>query len=60
MELEVFTQPLCPYSYALKHLLTGHGVAFVEQDIVTNPEARKAFFQLRAPVVPVFYDWATK
>jgi len=44
VEMEVFIQPLCPYSYALKHLLTGLGVAFVERNIVTDSEARKAFF----------------
>lgn len=51
--MELFTQPLSPYSAMMKHVRTTLGVPFVERDVVGDREARKEFWQMGASLLPV-------
>ncbi len=56
MHLELFTQPLCPYSRILKHVLNILDVPFIERDIVSDREARKDFVHTGSKILPVLRD----
>lgn len=53
MFLELYTQPLCPYSQMLKYILKVNNIPFIEHDIVSDIEARKDFIATKSKILPV-------
>ena len=55
--IEIYTSPLCGFCHAAKRLLNAKGVAFVEIDVLQQPERRQEMMN-RAngrPTVPQIF-----
>ncbi|WP_377509928.1 glutaredoxin 3 [Octadecabacter sp. R77987] len=44
-QVEIYTSPFCGYCHAAKRLLNGKGVAFVEVDVMANPDRKAEMIQ---------------
>jgi len=53
MPIELFTQPLCPYSLMTKHILRSVNLSYVERNIVSDREALKDFIRTKSAILPV-------
>lgn len=44
-QVEIYTSPFCGYCHAAKRLLNGKGAAFVEVDVMANPDRKAEMIQ---------------
>ena len=44
-QVEIYTTQFCGYCHAAKRLLTSKGVAFVEVDVMANPDRKAEMIQ---------------
>ena len=44
-QVEIYTTQFCGYCHAAKRLLTSKGVAFVEVDVMANPDGKAEMIQ---------------